>query len=309
MDPLQILWVAQSGVQPNAGVKPHTHPYFHMFLVLNGQAQFVVAEQSLTLNQDQCLIVPPDTLHSYANTTGSTTEYMEIKFTLHQTSMHARAMQISGRVLENVLASTLFKQILKEYSTKFNPADDAPAAYLSALLHALTEEFRQKNPRQFAYMDASECSEVAQQVIRYLESHYAEDVSLDALATDLGYNKTYLCGVFKRDTNLTILDCLNTIRIRRAAELIVYSDHSLSQVSELCGFSSVSHFNRVFLKYVGTTPGQCRRAYPMDAIITPHNQPQATHTGFMYSVLARKRITPQSIQELNARESQNASKT
>lgn len=306
MDPLQILWVAQFGVQPNAGVKPHTHPYFHMFLVRHGQAQFVVAEQSLTLNAGQCLIVPPDTLHSYANTTDTTTDYMEIKFTLPKTSMHARAMQISGQILENELANTLFKQILEEYSTKFNPADDAPAAYLSALLHALTEECRRQDSREFAYMDASECSEVAQQVIRYLENNYAEDVSLDALAAALGYNKTYLCGVFKRDTNLTILDCLNTIRIRRAAELIVYSDHSLSQVSELCGFSSVSHFNRVFLKYVGTTPGQCRRAYPMDAIITPKNQPRATSTTFMYSVLARKRITPQSIQELNARESQNS---
>ena len=309
MDPLQILWVAQFGVQPNAGVKPHTHPYFHMFLVCHGQAQFVVADRALTLNEGQCLIVPPDTLHSYANTTDTTTDYMEIKFTLPKTSMHARAMQISGQILENKLANTLFKQILEEYSTKFNPADDAPAAYLSALLHALTEDCQRPNSREFTYMDASECSEVAQQVIRYLENHYAEDVSLDALAAALGYNKTYLCGVFKRDTNLTILDCLNTIRIRRAAELIVYSDHSLSQVSELCGFSSVSHFNRVFLKYVGTTPGQCRRAYPMDAIITPKNQPHAMSSTFMYSVLARKRITPQSIQELNARESQNASKT
>ena len=127
-----------------------------------------------------------------------------------------------------------------------------------------------------------------------MESHYSEDLSLDALASSMDYNKSYLCVAFKKDTNQTILDCLNTIRIRRAAELIVYSDHSIPQVAAQCGFASVSHFNRVFLKYVGTTPGQCRRATPGDVMF---RDPEAfqVHTSapnwFIYSVLAHKQIT------------------
>ena len=81
-----------------------------------------------------------------------------------------------------------------------------------------------------------------------------------------------------------------------------YSDHSLTQVSELCGFSSVSHFNRVFLKYVGATPGQCRRAYPVDILFSSEKSPDSGSTGsFMYSVLARKRFSPQAVRELNAK--------
>lgn len=302
MDPLSILWVGQSCFLPNAGVKSHTHPYFHMVLVLRGQNQFTLAEQPLMLNEGQCLIVPPETDHAFCNATDSNTEFLELKFTITNPAMHARVLRVSCQVLENELANSLFKHILHEYASQCNPADDAPAAYLTALLHALTEEDRHQSPRQFTYVDASGCSVLAQRVIRYLEAHYAEDVSLDDLAAALGYNKTYLCGVFKKDTDLTILDCLNTIRIRRAAELIVYSDHSLSQVSELCGFSSVSHFNRVFLKYVGATPGQCRRAYPVDILISS-DQPKKSGTAgtFMYSVLARKRFSTQAVRELNAK--------
>lgn len=302
MDPLQILWVGQSCFQPNAGVKAHTHPYFHMILVLQGQDQFIVADQPMTLHEGQCLIIPPETEHTFSNTTQGNTEHLELKFTITNPAMHARVLRVSNQVLENALANALFKHILHEYATQCSPADDAPAAYLTALLHALTEEDRHQSPRQFTYVDASGCSVLAQRVIRYLESHYAEDISLDTLAAALGYNKTYLCGVFKKDTDLTILDCLNTIRIRRAAELIVYSDHSLSQVSELCGFSSVSHFNRVFLKYVGATPGQCRRAYPVDILISSDKAQQTGSTSsFMYSVLARKRFSPQMVRELNAK--------
>ena len=301
MDPLQILWVGQSCFQPNAGVKAHTHPYFHMILVLRGQDQFIVADRPIALNEGQCLIIPPETEHTFSNLTQSNTEHLELKFTITNPAIHARVLRVSCQVLENELANTLFKHILQEYATQCNPSDDAPAAYLTALLHALTEEQRYQSPRQFTYVDASGCSVLAQRVIRYLETHYAEDVSHDALAAALGYNKTYLCGVFKKDTDLTILDCLNTIRIRRAAELIVYSDHSLSQVSELCGFSSVSHFNRVFLKYVGATPGQCRRAYPANVLIEPKNvqYPQDRPGRFMYSVLAQKNITPTMIKDLD----------
>lgn len=302
MDPLQILWVGQSCFQPNAGVKAHTHPYFHMVLILQGKDQFMVADQPITLNEGQCLIIPPDTEHTFSNITQENTEHLELKFTITNPVMHARVLRVSNQVLENQLANALFKHILHEYATQYSPSDDAPAAYLTALLHALTEDDRHKSPRQFTYVDASGCSVLAQRVIRYLEAHYAEDISLDTLAAALGYNKTYLCGVFKKDTDLTILDCLNTIRIRRAAELIVYSDHSLSQVSELCGFSSVSHFNRVFLKYVGATPGQCRRAYPVDILISSDKAQQTGSTGsFMYSVLARKRFSPQAVRELNAK--------
>lgn len=302
MDPLQILWVGQSCFQPNAGVKSHTHPYFHMILILRGQDQFEVAGHPITLNEGQCLIIPPDTDHTFSNCTEANTEHLELKFTITNPAMYTRVLRVSSRALENELANALFKHILHEYATHGSPADDAPAAYLTALLHALTEEDRHQSPRQFSYVDASGFSVLAQRVIRYLETHYAEDVSLDALATALGYNKTYLCGVFKKDTDLTILDCLNTIRIRRAAELIVYSDHSLTQVSELCGFSSVSHFNRVFLKYVGATPGQCRRAYPVDILFSSEKTNEAKSTdSFMYSVLARKRFSPQAVRELNAR--------
>ena len=80
------------------------------------------------------------------------------------------------------------------------------------------------------------------------------------------------------------------IRIRRAAELIVYSDHSLSQVAERCGFASVSHFNQVFLKYVGITPGHCRKAYPPEIITHPDKMMPADSDTFMYSVLAHKLI-------------------
>ncbi len=292
---MQILWVAKSYTMPNAGVMSHSHPYYHMFYILSGKARFVVDGCSYELSAGQTLLVPKQAAHSYSNLEHDTMEYLEIKFTLSQPVFE------KIHVSEDPLAGLLFQQILKEYSDLQGLADQAAAAYLAAIVELLTQQERYKKQRQFRFIDASSYSELSQTIIRYLEEHFREDITLDGLAELLGYNKSYLCVAFKKDTHTTIIDFLNMIRIRRAAELIVYSDHSLTQVADICGFTSVSHFNRVFVKYVGITPGQCRRAYPANVLIEPKNvnYPKDRPGRFMYSVLAQKCITPAMIKDLD----------
>ena len=292
MQNLQILWVSRAQIQPGAGVKSHTHPYYHRFLVQSGHFRFCAAGTVYEIQPGHTLLVPPNTAHGYTNATDRTGEYLEIKFTLADTRLFSGEVPLT----DSSLVAMLFGQILKEYSDLGKLADEAASAYLSALLSALNEAKRyQKQASHFHHVDASGCTELSQRIIHYLEAHYSEDLSLDGLAQAMGYNKSYLCVAFKKDTGQTILDCLNTIRIRIAAGLIIYSDHSLPQVAALCGFASVSHFNRVFLKYAGITPGHCRRACPPDILFGYSNRSKnlSSHSEhFMYSVLAQKRITP-----------------
>lgn len=292
---MQILWVAQSYTMPNAGVMSHSHPYYHMFYIRSGCGRFVVDDGVYELHSGQTLLVPRQASHSYNNLQSESMEYLEIKFTLSQPVFDKAVIS------DNPLAGMLFQQILKEYSDLQGLADQAAAAYLTAIVQLLTEQERYKKDRQFRFIDASSYTELSKTIIRYLEEHFGEDISLDGVAEVLGYNKSYLCVAFKKDTHATIMDFLNMIRIRRAAELIVYSDHSLTQVADICGFTTVSHFNRVFVKYVGITPGQCRRAYPANVLIEPKNvqYPQDRPGRFMYSVLAQKNITPTMIKDLD----------
>ena len=297
MDRLQILWVTRSKFDSGAGVKPHTHPYFHMFHLTAGSIAFTAGSNVYCLHPGSTILVPPGIEHSYANNDPISVEYLEIKFTLGQSPFSEGTVPLT----DDILAQKLFQQILKEYSELGSLADNSAAAYLTALLEFLSQDQRyQKQTRQFKHLDASGCSDLSQQIVHYLEAHYSEDISLDALAAAMGYNKSYLCVAFKKDTNQTILDCLNMIRIRKAAELIVYSDQTLAQVSDACGFSSVSHFNRVFLKYAGITPGQCRRAYPAEILFGFKDKTKdaaAKENYFMYSVLAQKRIPLDTITE------------
>lgn len=283
MEQLQILWVAKSYAAAQSGVKPHTHPYYHMLFVENGTCSMVAEGQRYTLERGQCILIPPNTEHSYSNDGSVAMDYQEIKFTTKKA--------IPLRISDSALVGSLFQQVVREYPLLGRLADKSAAVYMSALLCAITEQDRVDDAAGFQYVDASAFGELARSVIHYLESHYQEDLRLDEIARVVGHNKSHLCVAFKKDTGFTILDCLNTIRIRRAAELIVYSDHGLAQVADMCGFASVSHFNRVFVKYVGITPGQCRRAYPAGILFGIEEKSEDPSKRFMYSVLAHKTIS------------------
>lgn len=294
MDRVQLLWVAQGHTLPQAGVKTHRHPYYHMFYMTAGACTFTVEGEEHALKTGQCLLVPREGAHSYYNPHSEIMEFLEVKFALPQNAFESTLTKMGTIISDDELVGLLIRQILQEYSDLGSVADDAAATYLESILNLLTQTKRYQKKPQSRFIDSSEFSDLSRRIIRYLEAHYAEDFSLDSLANAIDYNKSYLCVAFKKDTRMTIWDCLNTIRIRRAAELIVYSDHSIPQVAAQCGFASVSHFNRVFLKYVGTTPGQCRRATPGDVMF---RDPEAfqVHTSapnwFIYSVLAHKQIT------------------
>ena len=141
-------------------------------------------------------------------------EYLEIKFT------HTQPIFENICISDDPLVGMLFKQIVKEYSDLQGMADQAAAAYLGAIVQLLTQQERYNTQRSFRFIDASTYNELSQTIIRYLEKHFGEDITLDGLAELLGYNKSYLCVAFKKDTHSTIVDFLNMIRIRRAAELI-----------------------------------------------------------------------------------------
>lgn len=94
-------------------------------------------------------------------------------------------------------------------------------------------------------------------VYDYVETHLHERIRLDGMARELGMSKTYLCGLFKRETGTTIGAYIESRRISTAKDLLAYTEYSILDISNYLAFSSISHFGSVFRKTEGMSP----RAY------------------------------------------------
>ena len=65
--------------------------------------------------------------------------------------------------------------------------------------------------------------------------------------------------LFKRETNTGLLDYINQVRVRHARELLSTQAYSVSQVTEMVGYTNTSSFIRIFKKYEGISPGMVKQ--------------------------------------------------
>lgn len=89
---------------------------------------------------------------------------------------------------------------------------------------------------------------------QYVNEHYSEKISLDNLCFLFGTNKTTLCRDFKKVYGVTLLNYINTLKIKDAKRLLRGGNLSVTEVSEKCGFNSVHYFCRFFTKQTGLSP-------------------------------------------------------
>ena len=88
--------------------------------------------------------------------------------------------------------------------------------------------------------------------------HLSEPIDTEKLARELHYSRPHLSRKFKEETGVTLTDFFLTKKSEEAARLLAYTDKSLIAISDYLGFSSQSHFSRVFKKYAGMTPTEYR---------------------------------------------------
>lgn len=90
----------------------------------------------------------------------------------------------------------------------------------------------------------------------YILAHIGEPVTTGALAKELGLNRTYLCKMFAEETGQTPGKYVTNVKMEEARRLMDITAKPISEIAEYLGYSSQSHFQRVFRKCTGMTPGQ-----------------------------------------------------
>ena len=104
-----------------------------------------------------------------------------------------------------------------------------------------------------------EVSKLTINVRNYIFEHISETITTDDMAAALGWNRTYLCKKFRDENQVTLNNYIQTIRIDEAKRLLRLTKKSLSEIALSLGYSSQSHFQKLFKKISGTTPMTYRK--------------------------------------------------
>jgi len=106
----------------------------------------------------------------------------------------------------------------------------------------------------------SETQRTVRKAMAYIHEHYAEPISLNAVARSIGMSKEYLARCFHQETGMTVVTYLNRYRIGQAKAHLDAGEKNLTHIALKVGFSSGPYFSRVFRQEVGMAPSEYRQA-------------------------------------------------
>ncbi|MGM9666363.1 MAG: helix-turn-helix domain-containing protein [Eubacteriales bacterium] len=101
-------------------------------------------------------------------------------------------------------------------------------------------------------------SKLVTDVANYVHHHLSEPVKTEDIAKFLYMSRSRLSTKFKEEAGINLNDFILQEKAEEAKRLLRYTDKSLSAVSSYLGFSSQSHFTRVFKSYTQKTPKEYR---------------------------------------------------
>lgn len=97
-----------------------------------------------------------------------------------------------------------------------------------------------------------------EQIRRYLEYRYAEDVKISELAEHCGLNRSYMTKCFTEDTGISPKEYLTQYRMSKAKELLIKKEMPVSNVAYTVGYSDPLAFSKIFKNREGISPLEFR---------------------------------------------------
>ena len=246
---------------------PHFHYQYELLLCTGGTAEFIVADRSYTLTAGSVLFVSnlenhfiyshDDAFERYAiRFSGEAAERMRNPLLLSLFRQRPESFCHLYQCGEKELThdQRLFQTMEREYARQ-KPCWSQ--VVLSTFLILLTGIYR-RSPEIFPASRHPEGQMLIFNVQSYLESHLAEDLSLDAVSARFFVDKYHLSHQFTRFTGYSFKQFITSARLSKAKDLLLHTDAEIRQIAEQVGYHSATHFIRVFKEAEGLSPLQYR---------------------------------------------------
>lgn len=107
-------------------------------------------------------------------------------------------------------------------------------------------------------LDNSEHMTILTNLVRYIDDHLSEDLSLNELSEITNFSTYHLCRLFKKNTGTTLNKYITSKRIENA-KVLLGTNRSIQSIGFDIGFNNYNNFYRCFKQITGITPAEYRQ--------------------------------------------------
>lgn len=259
----QLRYISISKYEGDWHSLPHTHQFTELFYVLHGEGVFYIENEKVPVKTDDLIIINPNVEHTEKTFPNNPMEYivfgvegLAFSFTEHDQA-YGRGYSFYSYGSDKNQFINFAQLIMHEFQDKKPGFEKVCHGLLEVLLVYISRKQKLSVISESSFQLSKECA-IAK---RYIDTNYAQDITLDSLAEITHINKFYLAHSFTECIGQSPISYLTERRLAACKELLSSSNLSVTQIATSAGFSSQSYFSQIFAKKVGMSPRQYRKLY------------------------------------------------
>ncbi len=253
---------------PNA----HVHPVYEIYYLVSGSRKFFIESDIYNISKGDLVFIDKNAMH---RTTYSSDKLNERAYVLFDDKHIKRFIDEYGREeLEQCLRHRIFsipiqrreyvEGLISQLYTERRHTDEFSQGLMENCLYDLMvflvrykRSFFDSKNRDISELSADVLSpgdENIQRAARYIVENYRRDVGLTEVAEYVNMSSTYFSKKFKEVTGFGFKEYLLNLRIKRASELLLETNLSVTEIAYESGFNDSNYFGDVFKKSKGISP-------------------------------------------------------
>ncbi len=147
--------------------------------------------------------------------------------------------------------------LLRKLKCELDKNDPLCDDMVMSIVTEILVNIARQNPDMFALKEKPNF--IVAQARKYLLDHCTEPVKISELADRFYINKYYFSHIFREQAGMSPRQFLTFCRVSKAYNLLLETDMQLTEISQICGFSSPSDLSKKFRERFGVSPSEMRK--------------------------------------------------
>lgn len=263
-------WVRPYGTDINASL--HFHNLLEIGYCYEGTGNMVYGDDMIPYGPGNISIVPPNYLHNTITSpnTVSRWEYLFVDAEAFLTSVYPADAHMVKMLLPRVHSNFLHLEysihqeighIILSITNLYREKCEMYLESVRGLLIALLLQIARYHPIPLGKNELSQQGAlIIHRALEFVGDRYSEKISVSDMAEACHISETHLRRLFSQYMQVKPLAYVNLVRVEAAHMLLSTTSEPIRDIAILCGFPTLSTFNRNFLEVMGVTPMQWRKS-------------------------------------------------
>ena len=228
------------------------HSYWELTYVDKGELLTTIDGVSYHLKQGDLIFYAPMQFHTQSTFEKISSSYLTINFKMNFNHADLLCNKIFSLKRDSYFIVT---RLIEELSNDNLYSNDLSLCYLKELIiQMLRLDNSHFHSKPTTHMQQTYENELLNDILLYIDDNIYEKISVSTLCEHFCISTSMLHSLFRKNMNNTAKNYINELKLSKSKELIRNSTHTLSEISEMLGFSSIHYFSKKFKSYFNISP-------------------------------------------------------